>query len=83
MLYAPEDLNELSIQIKELLEKGLICPLKGSYSSPTFMVVNEAESRRNKDGMVINFKKLNQFAKTCNYFLPNKEVLIILIKNKK
>ena len=27
-------------------------------------------------------KKLNQFTKTNNYFLPNKEVLINLVKNK-
>jgi len=31
------------MQIKELLEEGLIRPSKGSYSSPTFMVMNEAE----------------------------------------
>ena len=30
--------------------------------------------------MVINYKKLNQFTKTDNYFLPNKEVLINLVK---
>ena len=33
--------------------------------------------------MVINYKKLNQFTKTDNYFLLNKEVLINLVKNKK
>ena len=47
------------------------------------MVMNEAEKRRNKGRMVINYKKLNQFTKTDNYFLPNKEVLINLVKNKK
>ena len=35
MLYTPEDMKEFSIQIKELLEKGLIRPSKESYSSPT------------------------------------------------
>ena len=34
--------------------------------------------------MVINYKKkLNQFTKTDNYFLPNKDVLINLVKKIK
>ena len=36
MLYTPENIKKNSIQIKELLEKGLIRPAKGSYSSPAF-----------------------------------------------
>ena len=47
------------------------------------MVMNEAEKQRNKAKMVINYKKLNQFTKTNNYFLTNKEVLINLVKSKK
>ena len=47
------------------------------------MVVNEAEKQINRARIVINYKKPNQFTKTCNYFLPNKKVLINLIKNKK
>ena len=47
------------------------------------MVMNETEKRRNKAKIVINYKKLNQFTKADNYFLPNKEVLINLVKNKK
>ena len=43
------------MQIKKLLEKGLIRLFKGSYSSPAFMVMNEAEKRRNKAGIVINY----------------------------
>ena len=57
ILYTPEDKREFSVQIKELLEKGLIRPSKRSYSSPAFMVMNEAEKRRNKARMVINYKK--------------------------
>ena len=83
MLYTPEDIKEFSVQIKELLEKGLIRPSKGSYSSPAFMVRNEVERRINKARVVINYKKLNQFTKTDNYFLPNKGVLINLVKNRK
>ena len=57
--------------------------IQRAYSSPAFMVVNEAERRRGKARMEINYKKLNQFTKTDNYFLPNKELLINLVKNKK
>ena len=57
MLYTPEDIKEFSIQIKELLEKGLIWPSKWSYSSLGCMVMNEGEKRRNKARMVINYKK--------------------------
>ena len=46
------------------------------------MVMNEVEKQRNKSRMVINYKKLNQFTKTDNYFLPNKEILINLLKIK-
>ena len=83
MLYSEENIKEFSTQIKELLEKGLIRPSNGAYSSPAFMVMNEAERRWGNTRMVINYKKLNQFTKTDNYFLPNKEVLINLVKNKK
>jgi len=38
MLYTPEDIKEFSVQIKELLEKGLI----RGYSSLPFMVMNKA-----------------------------------------
>ena len=80
MLYTLEDIWEFSIQIKELLEKGLIRPAKGSCSSPAFMVMNEAKKRRNKARIIIHYKKLNQFTKADHYFLPNKEVLINLVK---
>ena len=82
MLYSEDDIKEFSIQIKELLERGLIRPSNGAYSSPAFIVVNEAERRRGETRMAINYKKLNQFTKTDNYFLPNKEVLINLVKNR-
>jgi len=36
MLYTPEDIKEFSVQIEELLEKGLIRASKGSYYSPAF-----------------------------------------------
>lgn len=81
MLYSEDDIKEFSIQIKELLNKRLIKPSNGAYSSPAFLIFNEAEKRRGQARMIINYKKLNQFTKTDNYFLPNKEVLINLVKN--
>jgi len=36
-----------------------------------------------KQEWLLTIKKLNQFSKTDNYFLPNKEVSIILVQNKK
>jgi len=83
MLDSKEDIKEFSTQIKELLEKGLIRPSTGAYSSHAFMVMNKVERRRGNARIVINYKKLNRFTKTNNYFLLNKEVLINLIKNKK
>ena len=45
MLYTTEDIKEFFVQIKALLEKCLIRPSEQSYSSPAFMVTNEAEKR--------------------------------------
>jgi len=36
-----------------------------------------------KQEWLLIIKQLSQFTKTDNYFLPNKEVLINLVKNKK
>lgn len=44
--------------------------------------MNEVEKRKNKARIGINYKKLNQFTKVNNY-LPNREVLINLVKNRK
>ena len=43
MLYSEDDIKEFSIEIKEPLEKGLIRPSNGAYTSPAFIVVNEVE----------------------------------------
>ena len=56
MLYS-EDIKEFAVQIIELLQKDLIRHSKGSYSSPTFIVINEVEKWINKAKMVINYKK--------------------------
>jgi len=43
MLYS-EDIKEFAVQIIELLQKYLIRHSKGSYSSPTFIVINEVKN---------------------------------------
>ena len=72
ILHTPEDIKEFSVKIKELLEKGLMRPSKGRYSSPAFVVMNEAEKRSNKERILINYKKINKFTKADNYFLSSK-----------
>ena len=44
--------------------------------------MKDAKRKREKARMVINYKKVNQFTKPDNNFLPNKEVLINLVKSK-
>ena len=46
------------------------------------MVRKRSEQVRGKARMVINYKELNKYTKFDGYFLPNKEVLINLVKNK-
>ena len=45
--------------------------------------MNEVENEEIKLEWLLITKKLNQFTKIDNYFLPNKEVLINLVKNRK
>ena len=82
MIYTKAEIEEFDKQIKELLDRKLIRKSFSPFSSPAFMVMNEAEKKRKKARMVINYKRLNHFTKSDSYFLPNKEVLINLVKNK-
>lgn len=82
MQYNPEDRKEFEIQIKELLEMKLIVRSKSPHSSPAFLVENEAEKRRGKKRMVINYKALNKETIDDGYFLPKKEELLTLIRGK-
>ena len=82
MMYTEEDREEFKIQIKELLNLKLIRSSNSPQNSPAFMVRKRAEQVRGKARMVINYKELNKYTKFDGYFLPNKEVLINLVKNK-
>lgn len=82
MQYCPEDRKEFAIQIKELLELKIIVPSKSPHRSPAFLVENEAEKRRGKKRMVVNYKKLNEVTKGDSHNLPNKDELLTLIRGK-
>ena len=83
MLYNQEDKEEFQIQIQELLNQKLIRRSNSPHSSPAFMVRNHSEIKRGKPRMVVNYKELNKNTKFDGYYLPNKEVLINIAKNKK
>lgn len=59
MVYSPQDRQEFTKQISELLELKLIEASNPPFMSPAFLVENEAERRRGQKRMVINYKKVN------------------------
>ncbi|KAL2497125.1 orf y [Abeliophyllum distichum] len=83
MAYSPKDIEEFAVQIKELLDLHVIEPSKSPFSSPAFMVRKEAEKRRGKARMVIDYFQLNKVTKNDGYILPNMQSLLQLIKGKK
>ncbi|GJZ86426.1 hypothetical protein Tco_0658036 [Tanacetum coccineum] len=60
MCYSPQDRIEFTKQINELLDMKLIIQSKSPHMSPAFLVENEAEKRRGKKRMVVNYKKINE-----------------------
>ena len=84
MLYSEEDIEEFSIQIKELLEKKDLSnhPMVHTLRQP-FWYSMKQRNEEEKLEQLSTIKKLNQFTKIDNYFLPNEKVLINLLKNKK
>jgi hypothetical protein len=59
MIYSPLDREEFGKQIQELLDLRIIKPSKSPHMSPAFLVENEAEKRRGKKRMVVNYKAIN------------------------
>lgn len=83
MSYTPVDREIFAGQIREMLEQGVIRQSTSPHCSPAFLVENESEIRRGKKRMVINYKALNKETQDDGYFLPNKESLLALIREKK
>jgi hypothetical protein len=70
-------------QIQELLHLRIIKPSKSAHMSAAFLVENEAERRRVKKRMVVNYKAINTATIGDTHNLPNKEELLTLIRGKK
>jgi hypothetical protein len=83
MQYSPQDREEFGKQIKELLDLKVIKPSKSPHMSPAFLVENEAEKRRGKKRMVVNYKAINTATIGDSHNLPNKDELLTLIRGKK
>ena len=83
MKYSPQDVEEFGKQIKELLAMKVIIPSKSPHRSPAFLVENEAEKRRGKKRMVVNYKAINKATIGDSHNLPNKDGLLALIRGKK
>lgn len=83
MKYTPQDKEEFGKQIQELLDMNIIIPSKSPHMSPAFLVENEAEKRRGKKRMVVNYKAINNATIGDGHNLPNKDELLTLIRGKK
>lgn len=78
-----EDRLEFEVQIKELLDQGLVRKSQSPHNSPAFFVRKNAEIKRKKPRMVIDYRELNKNVVFDSYQIPNKDNLIALIGNKK
>ncbi|GJQ98434.1 Orf y [Tanacetum coccineum] len=82
MCYSPQDRIEFTKQIDELLNMKLIVQSKSPHMSPAFLVENEAEKRRGKKRMVVNYKKINEATIGDSHNLPNMQELLTLLRGK-
>lgn len=60
----------------------VIISSKSPHSSPAFLVEKEAEKRRGKKRMVVNYKALNKETLDDGYYLPKKEELLHSVAHK-
>ncbi|GJY82354.1 putative reverse transcriptase domain-containing protein [Tanacetum coccineum] len=63
---APSEMKELSEQLRELLEKGFICPSLSPWGAPVLFVKNKDGSFR----MCIDYCDLNKLTVNNRYHLP-------------
>lgn len=82
MVYSLQDREEFSKQIKELLDMRLIIESKSPHMSPAFLVNKEAEKRRGKKRMVVNYKAINDATIGDSHNLPNMHELLTLLRGK-
>nr|KAJ0193792.1 hypothetical protein LSAT_V11C800419020 [Lactuca sativa] len=79
MVYSLQDREEFSKQIKELLDMRLIIESKSLHMSHAFLVNKEAEKRREKKRMVVNYKEVNDATIGDSHNLPNMNKLLTLL----
>ena len=60
-----QDLEEIKKQIKELLDKGYICPSSSPWGSPVLLVEKDGSLR-----MVVDYRGLNEVTIKNKYPLP-------------
>lgn len=77
--YTKEQKEEISKQIKELMEKGIIRRSYSPWSSPVVMV----KKKNGKWRMCTNFMKVNEVIKKDNYPLPRIDELLGSFEGKK
>ena len=82
MIYSQEEIEDFKIQINELMEMNLIRESKSPYRNLAFMVRKHSEIKRGKASMMINYKEVNKNTKFDGYYIPNKEILINLTREK-
>nr|KAJ0216629.1 hypothetical protein LSAT_V11C300116250 [Lactuca sativa] len=82
MVYSLQDREEFSKQIKELLDMRLIIESKSPHMSPAFLVNKDAEKRRGKKRMVVNYKAINDATIGDSHNLPNMHELLTLLRGK-
>ena len=63
-------------EIKDLLAKGLIEPLKSPWACRAFVVNKHSEVKRGKPRLVVNYKPLNAVFQKVFYPLPDKSSLL-------
>ena len=82
MIYSQKYIEDFKIQINESIQLNMIRESKSPHISPAFMVRKHSEIKRGKAIIVINYKEVNKNTKFDGYYIPNKEILINLAREK-
>ena len=64
------------------MQMNLIRESKSPYNSLAFMVRKHSEIKRGKARKLLNYKEVNKNTKFDGYYIPNKEILINLVRGK-
>ena len=57
----------------------MIEPCKSSWACSAFYINKHSKQKREKKGLVINYKALNEALEPIRYHLPNKDILLATI----